>query len=117
MGRGRWSFVVFLGSSKQKGRSYATFFALPVCHREPLVYNRSQSGKPNGVGRERGNHAIHEDRPGGRPRPSIFRSAWSQTVSGSIAGIVLDSTQAAVANAKVTAVEQNKKLSTRRRPM
>src|SRR5258708_3928588 len=38
-------------------------------------------------------------------------SAWSQTVSGSIAGSVLDSTQASVANAKVTAVEQNKKLT------
>jgi Carboxypeptidase regulatory-like domain/TonB-dependent Receptor Plug Domain len=32
-------------------------------------------------------------------------SAWTQTTSGSIAGTVIDSTQAAVANAKVTAVE------------
>src|ERR1700682_1486061 len=36
-------------------------------------------------------------------------SGWSQTVSGSIAGSVIDSTQAAVPNAKVTAVEQSKK--------
>ena len=33
----------------------------------------------------------------------------AQTTSGSIAGTVLDATQAAVANAKVTAIEQNKK--------
>ena len=36
-------------------------------------------------------------------------SRWSQTVSGSIAGAVIDSTQAAVPGAKVTAAEQNKK--------
>ena len=34
---------------------------------------------------------------------------FGQTVSGSIAGTVLDATQAAVGNAKVTAVEQSKK--------
>ncbi|MEY2396452.1 MAG: hypothetical protein QOF94_2797, partial [Acidobacteriaceae bacterium] len=36
-------------------------------------------------------------------------SGWSQTVSGSIAGTVVDSTQASVPNAKVIAVEQEKK--------
>src|SRR6266404_6578159 len=42
---------------------------------------------------------------------SLLLSAygWSQTVSGSIAGNVIDSTQAAVPNAKVTAVEQSKR--------
>src|SRR5690349_13204438 len=34
--------------------------------------------------------------------------SWAQTVSGSIAGTVLDSTQATIANARVTAVEVNK---------
>src|SRR5229473_6164733 len=45
---------------------------------------------------------------------SLLLSAygWSQTVSGSIAGNVIDSTQAAVPNAKVTAVEQSKKTIT-----
>ena len=45
---------------------------------------------------------------------SLLLSAygWSQTVSGSIAGNVIDSTQAAVPNAKVTAVEQNKRTLT-----
>lgn len=33
---------------------------------------------------------------------------WSQTISGSIAGTVVDSTQASVANAKVSAVEQSR---------
>ncbi|PYT16232.1 MAG: hypothetical protein DMG59_11055 [Acidobacteria bacterium] len=35
--------------------------------------------------------------------------AFSQTISGSIAGNVLDATQAAVANARVTAIEQDKR--------
>src|SRR4030088_2536461 len=39
----------------------------------------------------------------------LAASGWSQTVSGSIAGTVIDSTQAAVPNAKVIAVDQNKK--------
>src|SRR5229473_2792025 len=45
---------------------------------------------------------------------SLLLSAygWSQTVSGSIAGNVIDSTQAAVPNAKVTAVEQSKRTIT-----
>ena len=34
--------------------------------------------------------------------------SWGQTVSGSIAGTVLDSTQATITNARVTAVEVNK---------
>src|SRR5713101_5362715 len=42
----------------------------------------------------------------------LSASGWSQTVSGSIAGSVIDSTQAAVPNAKVTAVEQNKRTIT-----
>src|SRR5579864_5823706 len=41
---------------------------------------------------------------------SLLLSAlgWSQTISGSIAGTVVDSTQASVANAKVSAVEQSR---------
>src|SRR6266567_3369442 len=42
-------------------------------------------------------------------RSSCLHPGSLQTVSGSIAGTVLDATQAAVGNAKITAVEQSKK--------
>src|SRR5262249_53687985 len=42
---------------------------------------------------------------------ALVSGAWGQTTSGSIAGSVVDSTHAAVANVQVTAIEQEHKFT------